>query len=119
MCHLHCNTVAELAEALNPLYKALGVAATYEDCSRCCGEGKLWLHMNVKNGVCFKCNGSKRAPKNKAAKAKRQIWKQLQGLIHFNKRYRVIDDVTKFPEFKVILKTVQSLPKKYTGLIST
>jgi len=27
-------------------------------CSRCNGEGRLWLHANVLGGVCFKCRGS-------------------------------------------------------------
>lgn len=29
-----------------------------KECTRCCGEGKLWNHGNVLNGVCFKCKGA-------------------------------------------------------------
>ena len=43
-------------------------AAIY-DCSRCGGSGKVGRHMNVLNGVCFKCNGSGKQVSKPAAKS--------------------------------------------------
>lgn len=29
-----------------------------KQCTRCAGDGRLWQHGNVLNGVCFKCKGA-------------------------------------------------------------
>ena len=110
------NTLMDLAEQINPVYKALKENATYTDCTRCDGEGKLWMHMGVKNGVCFKCGGAKKAPKNQAAKAHRKLWRNFESLRYYNKICK-ISHISSRKEFKEIDAVISKLPNKYTKLL--
>ena len=111
------GTLQDLADQIDPVYKALKSGATYTDCSRCGGEGELWQHKGVKNGVCFKCGGNKTAPKNQAAKTRRLINKQFNSLNHHHSNVMRIKNVENFEAFREIKKAIEKLPKKYTKLL--
>lgn len=54
-------------------------------CSRCGGEGKLWNHLAVQGGVCFKCNGNgftmvKTDPKKLKAQKEKRAAKKTSDL---------------------------------------
>ncbi len=41
---------------------------TFTPCTRCCGTGVVGNFLNVKSGVCFKCNGTGKQAKLKTIK---------------------------------------------------
>ena len=45
--------------------------ATTYTCSRCSGEGRIWVYANVLSGVCFQCGGSGRQKSKPRAPAVR------------------------------------------------
>tara|TARA_Y100001936_G_C16043707_1_gene653259 strand:- start:163 stop:531 length:369 start_codon:yes stop_codon:yes gene_type:complete len=105
------TTLDQVAEKLNPVYKSLKKNATYTDCHRCIGKGKISGFSHVMGGVCFKCNGSQKLPANHAAKNARKLFLQFTQLkrlwnmgvrnIQGNKMLRDIDE------------TIEKLPAKY------
>jgi DnaJ-class molecular chaperone len=55
-------------------------------CSRCDGEGRLWIHANVLGGVCFKCHGTGKQESKPAAKG--VMWAVLDsnGVCAYNQK---------------------------------
>ena len=114
---LNTNSLKSVSIQINPVYKALKENATYEDCGRCLGKGHIWAYAGIKNGICFKCGGNKTVPKNKAAKVRRNLAKQMGSLDAFCRTAYQIEDLSYFEAFKSIKKSIDSLPNKYKKLI--